>query len=620
MSHHVKKTINLFSSIKSFPGMKKIIMYSIFEILILSGLSAISVIVIKSELEKFMEIFIYYTVFWGFFLYITIITSYVINIKDMIFTLRRTIIFNMICVGVLVILLEIVNLFGRIIFLENFGMYVALGVVTALRIIVYFNVGNTSITKRFAAALSFPLMFPPYNNYFNYLLIMIDTTSFVAPINYYAMLINLVIWSLFSLLFLKLVDMPSHQILHVSGLELFRGFVAAYLSNYDNLFEKSLEKISHDKVIDVNIIEFKQDNNKEKIAIVLPLIHPGPMRTVGSSNMPAIMIDNLSDISKPVVMHSTTTHGFNIPRKEYILHLVKKVKEKILENTAFYEPAISKIVCHESKNYRIILQRINDVLFLGIDNKNGYIDDISPEIGRIIEEKIVRELPFISHTFVVDMHSSIIPEKGRSIYYEDLEAQTIIDETVKGIKKYKMELEKTYNTLVVGYGSNKINLSLSEGYGPGGVRTLFFDIDEKQKAIFIIFDGNNMNLSFKKWLRDKIRDHFPEIDIIEIFTTDTHAVNGISREGFGYHPVGEVGNWQVIYEDVKKALEEAISSAEKSKVNFIKIYFKTKILGEKNVNDLLNVIVVSAKLAKYLIYSLSPFALVLTYMILQLLL
>ncbi len=613
MSHHVKRTINLFSSLRSFPGMKKIITLSIIEIFVISIFSVLyTAFAVNLTLQTY-GLFIHFILFWSSILYLPAILGYIINKGDTILSFRRIVILDMICTSLIFILLVVLSAIEIVVMLKGFGIYIAVGVITAFRIIIYFNVGSKKLIRRVVAALSYPTLFICLDILF--LAFIMEKQILLSSIDTYVIILDLIVWSGSAFIFLKLVDMPAQQILQVSGLELFRGFVATYLENYDRLFENSLDKISQTREINIKIIEFKRERKERNVAVILPLIHPGPMKTVGSSNLPGLLITHLKDIINPVVMHSTTTHGFNVPKKEYILDLTKLLQKEILKNNSFSEPQISRIIHYETQKYIMIFQRINDTLFIAIGSKDGLVDDISAEIGELLEEEVIGKLPFINNVFIVDMHNGIVLTKGESIYFENNETLHLIESVLEGLEKNKDILEKVYNDFYVGYGNEFINLPLSEGYGPGGVQALFYDIGHTQKVLFIIFDGNNMKLDFRKWIIDQIKQNYTDIDIVEIFTTDTHAVNGISREGFGYHPVGEKGDWDTIFEKVKGSVDMALRDAQPSKIRVNKIKYTTKILGEKKVDALLNIIVVSAKLAKYLIYILGFSALLLTYII-----
>ena len=51
--------------------------------------------------------------------------------------------------------------------------------------------------------------------------------------------------------------------------------------------EKFLEDMGQDKDIEVRLLKF--DSSKPKAAIIVPLVHPGPFKNIGSSLLPSLL-------------------------------------------------------------------------------------------------------------------------------------------------------------------------------------------------------------------------------------------------------------------------------------------------------------------------------------------
>ena len=54
---------------------------------------------------------------------------------------------------------------------------------------------------------------------------------------------------------------------------------------------------------------------------------------------------------------------------------------------------------------------------------------------------------------------------------------------------------------------------------------------DNQKMLYVVFDGNNMKQGFRAKIIEAVNEAYPEIDMIEVMTTDTHLVNTISGGG-----------------------------------------------------------------------------------------
>jgi len=81
---------------------------------------------------------------------------------------------------------------------------------------------------------------------------------------------------------------------------------------------------------------------------------------------------------------------------------------------------------------------------------------------------------------------------------------------------------------------------------------------EKQMFTFIVYDGNNMIPEFREKVIKRLMQE--KISNVEVLTTDTHSVNGLTPEERGYHPVGEIDHKEVL---VKYAIEVAEESNKK---------------------------------------------------------
>ncbi len=73
----------------------------------------------------------------------------------------------------------------------------------------------------------------------------------------------------------------------ISSLPLFKAFIANWVTGANAPLEKFFEDMGEDTDIEVNILKF--ESSRPKAAIIVPFVHPGPFKNIGSSLLPSMM-------------------------------------------------------------------------------------------------------------------------------------------------------------------------------------------------------------------------------------------------------------------------------------------------------------------------------------------
>ncbi len=122
--------------------------------------------------------------------------------------------------------------------------------------------------------------------------------------------ITLVVFGVATLIYLWLVDRPILKGLGVRGLRFFYGFLLDWIENKSDVLEENFEKIGETTSLPVLTLLFKASENPNSI-LVVPNIHPGPFKTVGSSEMPSIIAKMITEKTGAIasVAHGPSTHG-----------------------------------------------------------------------------------------------------------------------------------------------------------------------------------------------------------------------------------------------------------------------------------------------------------------------
>ena len=90
-----------------------------------------------------------------------------------------------------------------------------------------------------------------------------------------------------ALLFVSLIDRQGRERYGVPSMSLFKAFMLNWVVGLNEPIESFLEKLGEDADVEVSFLKF--DSSKPKAAIVVPLVHPGPFKNIGSSLLPFLL-------------------------------------------------------------------------------------------------------------------------------------------------------------------------------------------------------------------------------------------------------------------------------------------------------------------------------------------
>src|SRR5208283_4579305 len=88
-------------------------------------------------------------------------------------------------------------------------------------------------------------------------------------------------------LFLSSLDRLGQNTYSMPSLPLFRAFMLNWAVGLNAPLEELFEKTGENADIEVTLLKF--DASKPKAAIIVPLVHPGPFKNVGSSLLPSLL-------------------------------------------------------------------------------------------------------------------------------------------------------------------------------------------------------------------------------------------------------------------------------------------------------------------------------------------
>jgi putative membrane protein len=405
--------------------------------------------------------------------------------------------------------------------------------------------------------------------------ILINNLTLATPENVYSIYMKAIIGALVLAIavyaFVAIIESPIKSNLGVGGLELLSLFIAQVTEGsiaMEEVFSEMGENI--DTI--VSLISFKTKKGI-KANYISPCVHPGPVGNIGGGNLPRIMANQLDDFS--IIAHGAATHDFNpVASKE-----VSKITEAINEvlPTLNYSNKATKFQRVQYQDSKIGVQFFDEgaILLSTFAPKPG--DDIDYGVGlsMIYQTKYVTN---VKDVVLVDCHNCLNGNYERLLpgHNRVLQIENAID---------KIEKPEMY-PIKMGYAYNPLDeIPIKDGIGESGVKIMITEVDN-QKMLYIVFDGNNMQTGFREKLFDAIYNKYPDIDMIETMTTDTHMVNTISGGGLtvGYKHSDE------IIQSVLELIPEALDDLEEVSVASATARVNIKTLGPNNSTELVTTI------------------------------
>jgi len=564
LNQSMDKMVKHYSSLFELPSYRKLLL-----LLALScaGGGILSTFFLFPLLEALVNGFIL-----GFLLFlVNLVFDYIISMlilkQDPIYDLRRTTALSFFCW-----VLWLLFIFAGVAISRPFGFswqvrFCLLGfsAMLILRLIVLDSTSSVSHKRLVVASLLQPFT------------CIIPLLFFLEGINYFLTFLFLVFSLTVSLIscffFIFLLNRIGEQTLRISSFSLFKAFLLNWIVDLNAPFEKFLEKLGKEQDIKVSLIKF--DASKPKAVIVVPSIHPGPFKNVGSSLLPSMIKTALEKELNCVVCIPHGLLGHELDLASQIQN--QKIINCIVESMSFEssETKATPFIKASNSLATACCQVFGRFAFLSFTLAPNTTEDLPQELGLFANEET--EKNELAHCIVVNAHNSI------NGMINNQKALTSLKRVATNCLEHTVSLGR----LPFEVGAATIlpeEFSLKDGMGPGGITIVVVKVGE-QKTAYVVIDGNNMISG----LREKILSALQSIGINEgeVFTTDTHSVNAVIMSERGYHPIGEAIDHEKLIAYIKKATFIALSDLEGAKAAACDIIVpKVKVIGEEKLEAL----------------------------------
>ena len=396
------------------------------------------------------------------------------------------------------------------------------------------------------------------------------------PITFYLVFfffISIAMSLLSSFFLINLLNRKGKQTLGIPSLSLFKAFLLNWIVNLNAPFEEFLEKLGNKQDITAHLIKF--DNSTTQAFIVIPSVHPGPFKNVGSSLLPSLLKTTLESRLNAVacVPLGLLGHELDLASQMQNQRIINEIinsadlKSSEARATPFVKvtTGLATACCQIFGKFALVL------LTLAPETT----EDLPQELDRFINREADKR--GLNNCAVVNAHNSIngIVDMQDSLNALETAAASCLEQTSS------MEI------LPFEVGAATViprELSLEDGMGPGGITVIIIKVD-RQKTAYVVIDGNNM----VSGLREKILSALKSINIDEgeVLTTDTHSVNAVTLSERGYYPIGEAIPHEKLIRYVEETTLAALSNLKCAKAAARDIMIRdVKVIGEKKLETL----------------------------------
>jgi putative membrane protein len=373
-------------------------------------------------------------------------------------------------------------------------------------------------------------------------------------------------------LFLHSIDRLGKAAYGLPSMPLFRAFLLNWATALNAPLEKHLEDMGENADIEVSLLKF--DSSKPKAAIIVPQVHPGPFKNIGSSLLPSMLKNGFEqeygcDACTPL---GILGHELDLASQAQNQRILNEVlaSAKFTASSALASPFV-----RATHGYAIAsCQTFGDTVFLSFSLAPKTTEDLPQDLGRIVSEEAKKY--GLKHAVVVNAHNCLDVVVDTDEHLDELK--------YAASKCLQQAVQMTAKPFMVGAATVfPQEFTLKQGMGTGGITAIVVEV-EKQRTAYVVVDGNNM----VPHLREKILASLASLGFAEseVFTTDTHAVSALTTGSQGYHPVGEAMDHDVLISYIGEAAKKATANLEPSKAGCAQFTVpKVRVIGEERLHS-----------------------------------
>ena len=373
-------------------------------------------------------------------------------------------------------------------------------------------------------------------------------------------LLTIFILAFASHFFLFLVDSPYKKAIGVSGTKHMSAFIDHFSTGDGRRLTEAIREICQ-KIETKNSWISIRKNNETTAFLAVPGVHPGPVGTLGGSNLPTKIDSELPGLG--FAFHGASTNDHNPLRDEDLTRIAKAMAEASEE--ADYSDSCYSTVCDGDVPAAYVTGIGEGKIIFA---KPGDSDDILPELSARMERSSSN---IDGRRVMIDLHNQ--EGWGRPPLAAGSKEGTMLE--ISASKALKLISSSKKGKLNVGI-SHIPGEDLGNGLGPGGLRTLVIEnqlsSDNVHRTGIMLWDANGLAPGMNEELEEGLNGI---VDELLLATTDNHYVN--VKPG-GFNPLS---NCEGLLPSARQALEEAINDISPAESAMGTVYVDgVEILGQ----------------------------------------
>ena len=580
LQQSMDKAIKRYPSLFRLPSTRKVLL--LLPLFCIGG-GFLSTVVLFQSIQAVLNGLVFGATLFLISLAVDYVSNALILKKDTILDFRRTVALSLFCWGLWFVFVFIGVGLGAVFGLQWWIRLCLLGfsAVMIFRLIVFSSVTSMSYVRLvtvsflepFSCVVPFMILWVEIGYSFSYLMPWFFLFSPVVALG-----------SAFG--FLYLLDNVGKQMLGLRSLSLFRAFMLNWVMGLSAPFEELLEKLGEERNVEISLIKF--GCSRPKAILVVPSVHPGPFKNIGSSLLPSLLKTELEKRLGCVacVPHGLLGHEYDLASQAQNQKIINDVAA-IAGELGISEGKASSFVKVSNGLATACCQVFGKSVFVSFTLAPRTIEDLPQELGLFVRQEA--EKHGLNLGAVVNAHNCI---DGNADVQKSL--VSLKDVAVKCLDKVASLTGSAFEVGVATISPH--DFSLEDGMGPGGI-TVVVVKSSRQKAAYVVVDGNNM----VSGLRERILSSLNSIGIDdgEILTTDTHSVSALVLNGLGYHPVGQVMDNNRLTGYIKETTQKALANLERVEVASRNITVpNVKVIGARRLETLCLLVEKGIKRAK----------------------
>jgi putative membrane protein len=374
-------------------------------------------------------------------------------------------------------------------------------------------------------------------------------------------------------LLIFLLDQLGKRTHGMPAMPLFRAFMLNWVVGLNEPFEEFLDKLGENADVEVSLLKF--DSSKPKASVIVPLVHPGPFKNIGSSLLPSLLKFEFERRHGCVACVPLGILGHELDLSSQRQN--RRVIAEIINSASFkgMEERATPFVKVVDGFITASCQVFGKTALLSFSLSPRTTEDLPQELGQIVRGQV--EMLGLECVLMINAHNCL--EEGVNM---EAPLRTLEEVSFKCLKEAVSMPSYPFEV-----GASTIfpkEFALTDGMGSGGITVIVIKVKE-QKAVYVIIDGNNVVVG----LRERILQDLQALGFQdgEVFTTDTHAVSAVVLGRRGYHPVGEAMDHGLLTNYIQQAAKAAEENLEVCRAGCLRLVVPgVRMIGKARLESL----------------------------------